>query len=224
MKQREPVLAEVACAAGVFTMTVSNVLNDRPGASVATRRRVRAAADRLGYSPRLAAQSLAKGRISRVGLLLDDLTVPYATERVSGVSDELAERGCEQLITGYLPGRFAGGSQDPASCPGRVDALILVAPLLGDQTTEVLACCSIPVVVVDPRQLSDCGYPTIVVDNYRGARSGTDHLLRIGHGRLGFVGGDPSFDSAKQRKRGHLESVSLSSADSGTHRWRNAVW
>ena len=94
-----------------------------------------------------------------------------------------------------------------------MEGLILVAPLLGDQMTEVLACFSMPVVVVDPRQLSDWGYPTIVADNYRAARSSTEILLRIGHRRVGFVGGDPSLDSAQQRKRGHLESVSLSSAD-----------
>ena len=88
---------------GVSAMAAPNVVNDRPGASAATRRNVRSAADRLGYSPRLAAHSLAMGRISRVALLLDDLTVPYATERVSGISDELAERGPKYLLrTGHL--------------------------------------------------------------------------------------------------------------------------
>lgn len=67
------------------------------------------------------------------------------------------------------------------------------------------------------------GRPTIVADNYRGARSGTEHLLRTEAPPPRLCWGDPSLDSAKQRKRGHLESVSLSSADSGTHRWRNAV-
>ena len=80
-------------------MTVSNVLNGRPGASRETRERVRAAAQQLGYTPNRAAQSLAMGRTNVMGLVVHDLTVQYATELVSGVADDLAESGFELLIS-----------------------------------------------------------------------------------------------------------------------------
>ena len=59
LSSEERARVEAMTAAGVFAMTVSNVLNDRPGASVATRRRVRAAAEKLGYLPKPAFHSLA---------------------------------------------------------------------------------------------------------------------------------------------------------------------
>ena len=213
MKSNRPLLADVARAAGVSAMTVSNVLNDRPGASAETRRRVRAAAERLGYAPNPAAQSLAKGRTNLLGLVVHDLTVQYATEIVSGVADELAESGCELLISATYQDTSREATRIQRLAQGRVDALILVAPLFGDETVAELDGHSVPVVVVDPRSASNCAHPNIVVDNYSGARSGTEHLLRLGHRRIGFIGGDTSFESAAQRERGHHDAVSLNGAD-----------
>ena len=213
MKPKRPVLADVARAVGVSAMTVSNVLNDRPGASEETRRRVRAAAHRLGYTPNRVAQSLTIGRTSVMGLVVHDLTVQYATELVSGVADELAESGCELLISATYQDASREAQRIERLAAGSVDALILVAPVFGDESVAALEEFTAPVVVLDPRRASTCEYPNVVADNYGGARSGTEHLLRLGHRRIGFIGGDKSFESAAQRQDGHLDAVCLSDAD-----------
>ena len=213
MKPKRPVLADVARAAGVSAMTVSNVLNDRPGASEETRQRVRAAAQRLGYTPNWMAQSLAMGRTNLVGLVVHDLTVQYATELVSGVADDLAESGCELLISATYQDASREAQRIARLAAGSVDALILVAPVFGDESVAALEAFTAPVVVLDPRRASTCEYPNVVVDNYGGARSGTEHLLRLGHRRIGFICGDKSFESSAQRQDGHLDAVSLSDAD-----------
>ena len=213
MKHKRPVLADVASAAGVSAMTVSNVLNGRPGASQETRERVRAAAQRLGYTPNRAAQSLAMGRTNVMGLVVHDLTVQYATELVSGVADDLAESGFELLISATYQDASREAQRIERLARGTVDALILVAPVFGDESVAALEAFPAPVVVLDPRRASTCEHPNVVVDNYGGARSGTEHLLRLGHRRIGFIGGDTSFESAAQRKGGHLDAVCLSDAD-----------
>ena len=213
MKPKRPVLADVARAAGVSAMTVSNVLNDRPGASEETRQRVRAAAQRLGYTPNWMAQSLAMGRTNLVGLVVHDLTVQYATEFVSGVADDLAESGCELLISATYQDASREAQRIARLAAGSVDALILVAPVFGDESVAALEAFTAPVVVLDPRRASTCEYPNVVVDNYGGGRSGTEHLLRLGHRRIGFICGDKSFESSAQRQDGHLDAVSLSDAD-----------
>lgn len=213
MKPRRPVLADVAHAVGVSAMTVSNVLNGRPGASEETRRRVRTAAQRLGYTPNRAAQSLAKGRTSVMGLVVHDLTVQYATELVSGVADDLAESGCELLISATYQDASREAERIGRLARGSVDALILVAPVFGDESVAALEVFTAPVVVLDPRRASTCEHPNVVVDNYGGARSGTEHLLGLGHRRIGFIGGDTSFESSAQRQEGHLDAVCLSDAD-----------
>jgi LacI family transcriptional regulator len=77
-------IAQVAEEVGVSAMTVSNVLNGKPGASDETRRRVMEAADRLGYSPNVAARSLKGGRTGLVGVVTLDLTIQYGLEIVRG--------------------------------------------------------------------------------------------------------------------------------------------
>ena len=213
MPSDRPVLADVAKVAGVSPMTVSNVLNDRPGASQETRRRVRLAAEKLGYTPNPAARSLAKRRTNLIGLITHDLTVQYATELTRGISDALAETGHELLISATYQDASREGSRIQQLAGGTVDALILIAPVLGNETVDALDNSPIPVVVLDPRRPGAIDHPYIHVDNYSGMRSGTEHLLRLGHRRIGFVGGDSSFDSSAERERGHRDAVSLSNAD-----------
>src|ERR1035438_3549259 len=82
-------IAQVAEEAGVSAMTVSNVLNSRPGASEETRRRVLSAAERLGYQPNVSARNLKAGRTGLVGMMTLDLTGQYGLEIVRGIADEL---------------------------------------------------------------------------------------------------------------------------------------
>ena len=92
-------IAQVAEEAGVSAMTVSNVLNGRPGASEETRRRVLSAAERLGYQPNLSARNLKAGRTGLVGVMTLDLTGQYGLEIVRGIADELASDEREMLIS-----------------------------------------------------------------------------------------------------------------------------
>src|ERR1700731_4780245 len=83
-------VAQVAEEAGVSAMTVSNVLNGRPGASEETRHRVMEAAERLGYQPNLSARNLKTGKTGLIGVMTLDLTGQYGLEIVRGIADELA--------------------------------------------------------------------------------------------------------------------------------------
>jgi LacI family transcriptional regulator len=67
---------------------------------------------------------------------------------------------------------------------------------------------TVPVIVVDPRR-HDVNVPRIVVDNYSGMRLATEHILSLGHKRIGYLGGDPDFESASQRRRGFEDAMRL---------------
>lgn len=201
-------IAQVAAAAGVSAMTVSNVLNDRPGASVKTRESVLKTARRLGYVPNLAARGLKSGRTGLVGVVALDLTGQYALEVVRGIADELAGAEMEVLISATY--QDAGRERERVAflTNGLVDGVLLIAPVLEEPTIEVLRAAGRPVVVIDPRRM-DVRLPRVVVDNYQGMRSAAKHLIELGHRRIAYLGGDRDFDSVAERYRGFSDAMRL---------------
>ncbi|ACU37364.1 LacI family DNA-binding transcriptional regulator [Actinosynnema pretiosum subsp. pretiosum] len=203
-------IAQVAAEAGTSAMTVSNVLNNRPGASGATRERVLAAARRLGYRPNLAARHLRGGRTGLVGVLTHDLTSQYALEIVRGIADELAVAQREVLISATYQDAHRETERIGLLTGGLVDALLLVAPVLDADALALLADTAprCPTVVVDPRAF-DIAPPTVAVDNYGGSRAATEHLIGLGHTRIAHVCGHPGFESSAERLRGYRDAVRL---------------
>jgi LacI family transcriptional regulator len=185
-------IAQVALEAGVSAMTVSNVVNGRAGASKETRRRVHDVVKRLGYvrNPERA----RPGRTGLIGVLTLDLTTQYALEIVRGIADELAEAEFEALISASYQDATRERERVSFLAGGLVDGIVLVAPLLEQETLDALLESTVPV---------------IVVDNYSGMRLATDHILSLGHRRIGYLGGDPDFESALQRRRGFEDAMRL---------------
>ena len=201
-------LTEVADVAGVSAMTVSNVLNGKPGASEETRRRVMEVVERLGYVPHAAARSLKGGRTGLVGVLTLDLTSTYGLEIVRGIADELASLEFEALINVSYHDAVRERERIDFMTRGLADGLLLVAPVLEDQTIELLERRGVPAVVIDPRKL-DVALPRITVDNYHGARRGTEHLIALGHKRIAYLGGLPDLESSTIRFDGYRDAMRL---------------
>ncbi|MFC1437894.1 LacI family DNA-binding transcriptional regulator [Streptacidiphilus sp. N1-10] len=201
-------IAQVAEEAGVSAMTVSNVISGKPGASDETRRRVLEVAAKLGYRPNQAARNLKTGRSGLVGLIALDLTNQYGLEILRGVADELA--GAEQELLVNASYHDAGREKDRIEflAGGLVDGLLLIAPVLEDETIELLRRRKLPCVVIDPRRL-DVPLPRITVDNYHGMRQGTQHLIDLGHTRIAYLRGGEDLESTSIRFRGFQDAMRL---------------
>lgn len=201
-------LAQVAEATGVSVMTVSNVLNDRPGAAESTRQRVLAVAAELGYAPSAAARSLKGGRTGMIGIVMLDLTTQYALEILRGIADALATAELELLVSASYQDSSREYERVDFLSRGVVDGLILVAPALEPQTLGLLQARGHPYVVIDPRQL-EAQIPRIIVDNYEGARDATRHLISLGHRHIAFIAGNPDFESSAARRAGYEDALRL---------------
>jgi LacI family transcriptional regulator len=198
-------IAQVAAEAGVSAMTVSNVVNERPGASESTRQRVLEVAKRLGYtSP---ARNGKRGRTGVIGVLTLDLTGQYSLEIVRGIAEEIADDERELFLNASLDAvrererisLFAGGL---------VDGLLLIAPVLAPETEQAIQAGDLPVVVIDPRRL-DLDLPRVTVDNYDGVRAGTQHLIELGHRRIAYIRGEDDHESTDTRHRGYTDALRL---------------
>jgi LacI family transcriptional regulator len=209
-------IAQVAEEAGVSAMTVSNVMNGKPGASEETRRRVLEVAGHLGYRPNLAARNLKAGRSGLVGLIALDLTSQYGLEILRGVADELADAEQELLVNATY--QEAAREKDRVEFLGRglVDGVLMIAPVLEDKTVKLLQRQKLPCVIIDPRRL-DVPLPRLSVDNYHGMRLGTQHLIDLGHTKIAYLRGEKDLESTSIRFQGFKDAMRLAGLEVDEH-------
>jgi DNA-binding LacI/PurR family transcriptional regulator len=175
--------ADVAREAGVSRATVSHVLNDvgRGRVSDATRSRVLAAADRLGYVPNAAAAALRAGRTSLVlvGLPAWPLGPPVAAA-ISSLVSELARRGYTPLV--HIDHAGAADGLLRACERARPVGVIALAEDLTSERANRLRRHGARAVIVGSARHPDEGQPALVFDQAAVGRAAVDHLAARGHG------------------------------------------
>ena len=196
-------MQDVAVAAGVSVSTVSKVLNGRYGVARATSAHVNEVIARLGYEASLVAQSLRNSRTNVIGVLVADFE-PFSVEVLKGAADAIRGTGYE-LIAYSAGGRVdehVGWERRTLSrvMGTLVDGAVLVTPTVTDVQYDG------PVVAVDPHT-GGSGLPTLSADNLQGARAGVEHLLQLGHVRIGMVTGRPDLVSARAREQGYRQAL-----------------
>lgn len=201
-------LAEVARAAGVSAMTVSRVVNGTGRVGAQTREHVRAVVRRLGYMPHPAARSLALAGRKRIAVLHDDSRTASLSNLLIGVLEESNRAGAQLLVRRIEP-------QDPSAwrtvsklVDDRVDGIIL-SPPLGDCIclVDALRGAGMPVVAVSAGATREDAMH-VGIDERRAAHDMTQHLLALGHRRLGFIRGPGSWSAGEERWHGFVAALS----------------
>jgi DNA-binding LacI/PurR family transcriptional regulator len=191
--RRSVTMKDVARAAGVSQSTVSRILNDAPipiPVSDATRRRVRALADELGYRPHPVARALRGAPTMLLGAIVRDVTDLFFATAVEALSTEARSRGYS-LVLGHAARRADEALALTAVLEARqCDGVIL----LGDLTDEPvliddLRDAPLPTVAVWHGSQLD-GFRTVCVDNDAGIDAALEHLHALGHRHIAFVGGE----------------------------------
>lgn len=180
-------IADVAREAGVSKATVSRVLNHRDELlSHDIAAKVRAAIDRLGYTPSPMAQALKHGRSRLIGLVVADVANPFSIAVLSG-----AEKACRDA--GYMVMLFNLGDDDTrereairALTSYQVDGLILHTTGRDPQALSDATRHGKPVVLVD-RRIADTQADWVGLDNATAVRLALDHLLEAGYHDILFV-------------------------------------
>ena len=200
---RRVTIRDVADQAGVSVATVSKVINDRYGVSSATAARVQGVIAELGYEASIVARSLRNHRTNVVGILVSDIE-PFSAELIKGAARALHGTGYELVVYsagGRSPDRVGWEHRALSRLGGTlIDGALLVTPTVVGRSSGA------PVVAVDPHTGS-AEVPTVDADNRRGAQLATQHLLDLGHRRIGFVGGRVDLESARLRQLGFTETL-----------------
>ena len=202
-------LGDVAALAGVSMPTVSKVINGRDDVAHATRARVQAALDQLGYESPAQRRSRSAGP-ALVDLVFHGLHSSYTLEVMTGIVECAAEESVEIVLSGVKPASLRNVNHEQWSQrlaeSGR-KGLILVTSEVPAAQLESFRRRNIPVVVIDPLSPPDSGYVSIGATNWAGGKAATEHLIGLGHRKIAFLGGPEAVECSAARLHGYLAAL-----------------
>jgi LacI family transcriptional regulator len=201
-------IRDVARLAHVHPGTVSRALNPHTRVLVneETAARVLAAADELDYHPNSMARGLKTSRSMTIGVLIPDLTNPLFPPIVLGIEDRLTRDGYTPLLvnTGSDPARERASIK--AVLARQVDGLIAATARLDIEPLAVVIATGLPVVLVN-RTFEDGSISACTVDDRKGSQIAVQHMIELGHERLGYVGGPQNVSTGHRRYLGFTAAV-----------------
>ena len=191
-------ITAVARKARVSTATVSRTINGSANVSPKTAERVRRAIDSLGFYPNTNARALGSGRSSLYGLIISDITNPFFPELVKAFEDVAVQHGQEVLIanTNYDPARMENCVR--RMLQRKVDGVAIMTSEMDDRLIEVFSRRHIPLVFLDTGGPGP-GVSSVRIDYPAGVIQAIDHLVELGHLRIGFISGPLALNSARTR-------------------------
>jgi LacI family transcriptional regulator len=197
---------DVATHAGVSAMTVSRVINESPRVSADTRRRVQASVAKLGYVPNRLARSLIQRKTGALGVIVPDVANPFFTLIVRGI-EQVAWRAGYHVILCDTQGnleRERGYLEDMVAF--QVEG-VLIAPV-GDSSRphlRLLTRNNVPFVLID-RSIAGFDGDLVQGDSVAGARQLVEHLIELGHTRIGMITETLEVSTARDRLQGYREA------------------
>lgn len=207
MEKPSIIMADVAELAQVSKMTVSRVLNNKPGVAEETRQRVFNAVEELGYVPNMEIR-LQHGAVKLIGLLIPDITTAYMSEILRGVSNA-AEKMNYGLVL-YTQGR----SNNPQRTnhyisllnTGLAAGVLMVVPRNYEAIVQDLAERDLPYVIIDHH--SQVGNePSVTATNRKGVLQAMRYLLALDHKRIGFITGRMDIACSHDRLQGYQDGL-----------------
>jgi LacI family transcriptional regulator, galactose operon repressor len=209
---RAPRIRDVAERAGVGVGTVSRVLNDSPGVAHATRVRVRAVMEELGYRPSPTARNLSLGRTLTLGVIAPFFTSPSVVERLRGIDDVVGGSAYDLTLFNIETRDQRRAALRRFARRDRVDGIIVISLPLRPAEVRALHRDQLPTVLVD---VAHALLPNVAIDDVAGGAMAARHLLDAGHRHIAFVGDveDSPFAFASSQRR--LEGFARALGEAG---------
>ncbi|WP_284983486.1 LacI family DNA-binding transcriptional regulator [Arthrobacter sp. efr-133-TYG-118] len=212
-KTRRPTIYDVAKHAGVSPSLVSLVLQSPERVSDKRRQAVQAAMGELGYRPSRAATALASNRTKSIGLVIDDYRNLWFVDLLRGMESVLSELGYHVMLADSRPGENRIKDATDGLLALHVDALVIAA----EPSESMLHGTGVPTVVAGWRKGVPTGADLITNDDDGGGSMAAEHLLGLGHTRIGHLSGSDGASAHRRagfRRRIQAAGVELLIAES----------
>jgi LacI family transcriptional regulator len=204
---RKPTIRQIAHEAGVSVATVSRVLNGHPDVSELTRETVLKTARQNAYVRNSSAAALASGRTGLIGLAVPFLNAEYFMQMVAGAATALEEHDARFVVSATEHEHAREVSLLHRIMHGATDGAILIEPSESPGELASLRNWGVPFVVIDPAQPTGDDIPTVSAAHWSGARAITQHLIELGHRRIGVVTGRPEWVASVDRLGGYRATM-----------------
>lgn len=203
-------LKDIADELGISQTAVSFAINDRPGVSEETKRRVKEAAAKLGWSPVYAAQALGSSKTMTIGFAPSRASNGLQNETfmlrfMAGIHASLSPKGYGLLFRPCSSMREEQSVYRDWAKRKRVDGVVLVDLREGDRRPELVSKLSLPAVLAggpDPSGL----VPSLSIDDSCTMATILDHLTAQGHRRIAYLAGDAGLGYTRARAD-HLHAM-----------------
>jgi LacI family transcriptional regulator len=211
-RRGQPTMADVAKLAGVSAMTVSRVMNGKGLVRETTRRKVAEAVAALNYTPNQEARNLAGSKPIRVGFLYSNPSAAYLSEFLVGLLNQSGLNNVQLFVEKCESGQQEA-EQARRLIENGLDGIILPPPLCDAASVlATIADAGIPAVVVACGQ-PDAAVGAVSIDDYAAARHMTEHLIALGHARIGFIVGHPNQSASARRLAGYRAAIADKGVD-----------
>lgn len=208
-------MLHVAEAARVSVATVSAVVNGTGIVSPQLTARIEEAIREIGYKRNAIARSLKMGTTRTIGLMVADITNPFFTDVVSVIQEVLHRAGYALMLCGNDEDVDTQDNQIRLLLDRMVDGLI-IAPAGDDASLKgILDGSNVPVVLID-RVCDGLDADAVVLDNQRAVFDAVNHLLHLGHRRIGYISGSLDTSTGRERLAGYrsaLDAAGLTPAE-----------
>ena len=190
-------IRDVAIKSGHAVSTVSNALADKRHVSEETKQHVKQVAAELGYRPSTLARALRMRLSSTIGVLVADVGNPATPEFIRGIDDIAVREGCTILLCNTHHQESRQISQMETLLDRQVDGMILISQHVDSPAVRRLLD-QVPFVLLQ-RRSSRFRDDYVGSDNHGGTAATVDHLVGLGHRRIGFVTGPATSSTAMER-------------------------
>ncbi|MGC4175118.1 LacI family DNA-binding transcriptional regulator [Demequina sp.] len=197
-------IAEIAKIARVSVPTVSKVLNGRTGVSEETRKRVNGLLEQHNYRRRGTAR---RNRVGLIDFVVRNLDTVWSMPLVAGAEREAVRHGFNLVVTS-MERRTVGTQQWIRQlATRRTDAVVLVVSEVRPWALNELLKLNVPVVLLDPVGIASVALPAVSATNWAGGVTATEHLIGLGHRRIGIITGPEELMCARERRDGYRSAL-----------------
>src|SRR5215216_1764766 len=201
-------IKDIARAANVSHSTVSRALQNSPLVNSETAAKIHKLAHEMGYRPSAVARSLVTKKTKTIGVVVTTIADPFIAAVVSGIEEVANDHGYSVFL--------ANSNADPdrevkvvhSFHERRVDGILVTASRVGALYSSLLARINVPTVLINNQHPSEFVH-SIMIDNLTVSRKATEHLIRLGHRRIAYVGDEFGFQSDTERFAGYRRALEL---------------
>lgn len=204
-------IKDIAKKVGVSVTTVSRALNGYDDVNENTRKKIIKAANELNYTPNAVARTLVTKKSKTIGLIVSELNRSsnkdnFTFEVLCGINEYTAESDYDMVLFSTDPNRQKKKSYSQLCMERGVDGAILQGIRTDDPYLHEVLESNIPCVLIDiPINTETVGY--VSTDNYDGAKTAVNHLIKLGHVHIGMVNGHEHAFVSRERLKGYQAAL-----------------